>query len=95
MPDDITLVFDEYTEQLLFCKYFIANKLNHNAEMGRCGEKILISELRGRFQMLEFVTGFVVVRRIQSPQCDILVCRKTMHRRQLDGGCFLSIQEIV
>lgn len=89
MPEDITLVFDEYTEQLLFCKYFIANKLNHNAEMGRCGENILIQELRDRFQMLEFVTGFVVVDRAQSPQCDILVCRKTMHRRQLEGGLFI------
>ncbi|MDO5602701.1 MAG: hypothetical protein Q4G07_08015 [Oscillospiraceae bacterium] len=27
MPEDITLAFDDYAEQLLFCKYFIANKL--------------------------------------------------------------------
>ncbi len=89
MAEDITLVFDDYTEQLLFCKYFIANKLNHNAEMGRCGENILMKELSERFQMLEFVTGFVVLPGLQSPQCDILVCKKTMHRRQLDGGLFL------
>lgn len=89
MPEDITLIYDEYEEQILFCKYLIASKLKHNAEMGRCGEKFLIEELKKRFQMLEFVTGFVVVQGIQSPQCDILVCRKNMHRRPLDGDLFL------
>lgn len=89
MAEDIIKVFEEYSEQILFCKYFIAERLKHNAEMGRCGENILLKELQERFGMLEFVTGFIVCNGIQSPQCDILVCRKNMYRRSLEGGLFL------
>ena len=89
MVEDITNVFEEYSEQIMFCKYFIAERLNHNAEMGRCGENILFTELRERFGMLEFVSGFIVCNRIQSPQCDILVCRKNMYKRKLEGELYL------
>lgn len=86
MGEDITKIFEEYSEQILFCKYFIAEQLRHNAEMGRCGENILLKELRQRFAMLEFVNGFIVCHGIQSPQCDILVCRKNMYKMELEGG---------
>lgn len=57
--------------------------------MGRYGESILLKELKKRFSMLEFVTGFIVCNGKQSPQLDILVCRKNMYKRQLEGGMFL------
>ena len=41
MEEDVTKIYEEYSEELLFCKYFIAEKLKHHAEMGRCGENIL------------------------------------------------------
>jgi hypothetical protein len=85
MEEDITKIFEEYSEQLMFCKYFIAERLKHNAEMGRCGENILLKELKERFGMLEFVSGFVVCNGELSPQCDILVCRKNMYKRKLEG----------
>ncbi|WP_068793506.1 DUF6602 domain-containing protein [Brevibacillus laterosporus] len=87
--DDILKVYEEYSEQILFCKYTIAERLKHNAEMGRCGENILIRELKKRFGMLEFVSGFIVCDGMQSPQCDILVCRKNMYKRKLDGDLYL------
>lgn len=59
MEEDVTKIYEEYSEELLFCKYFIAEKLKHHAEMGRCGENILKKCLQERFQMLEFVTGFI------------------------------------
>ena len=37
MEEDVTKIYEEYSEELLFCKYFIAEKLKHHAEMGRCG----------------------------------------------------------
>ena len=40
MEEDVTKIYEEYSEELLFCKYFIAEKLKHHAEMGRCGENI-------------------------------------------------------
>lgn len=89
MGEDITKVFEEYSEQIMFCKYFIAERLKHNAEMGRCGENILLKELRDRFGMLEFVSGFIVCNGTQSPQCDILICRKNMYKRMLEGGLYL------
>ncbi|MFW5436763.1 DUF6602 domain-containing protein [Paenibacillus apiarius] len=89
MELDITKVYEEYSEQILFCKYFIAEKLKHNAEMGRCGENILIKELKDRFSMLEFVTGFIVHNSKISPQCDIIVCRKNMFKRSFEGGLYL------
>lgn len=89
MAEDIIKVFEEYREHMMFCRYFIANELNHKPEMGRCGEKILIDELKSRYEMLEFVSGFVVCDGVQSPQCDVLVCRKDMHRRRLDGDVFI------
>ena len=76
MEEDVTKIYEEYSEELLFCKYFIAEKLKHHAEMGRCGENILKKCLQERFQMLEFVTGFIAWANHQSPQCDIIVCRK-------------------
>ena len=88
MPDDVTKVYEEYSEELLFCKYFIAEKLQHHAEMGRCGENILKKCLSERFQMLEFVSGFVIANGAQSPQCDIIVCRKNFYKREL-GENFL------
>lgn len=39
--------------------------------------------------MLEFVTGFIAWANHQSPQCDIIVCRKNFYRRQLAGDIFL------
>ena len=57
--------------------------------MGRCGENILKKCLQERFQMLEFVTGFIAWANHQSPQCDIIVCRKNFYRRQLAGDIFL------
>ncbi|GBG08906.1 hypothetical protein PAT3040_03519 [Paenibacillus agaridevorans] len=89
MSEDITKVYEEYSEQILFCKYFIAEHLKHNAEMGRCGEKILLKELSKRFGMLEFVSGFVVCKGNLSPQSDILVCRSNMYKRPLDGGLYI------
>lgn len=41
MEEDVTKIYEEYSEELLFCKYYIAEKLKHHAEMGRCGENIL------------------------------------------------------
>ena len=52
MEEDVTKIYEEYSEELLFCKYFIAEKLKHHAEMGRCGENILKKCLQERFQML-------------------------------------------
>ena len=52
MEEDVTKIYEEYSEELLFCKYFIAEKLKHHAEMGRCGENILKKCLQKRFQML-------------------------------------------
>lgn len=89
MGEDITKVYEEYAERILFCRYSIAERLNHNAEMGRCGENILRKELISRFSMLEFVSGFIVCNGVQSPQCDILVCRKNMYKMELDGGLYL------
>lgn len=89
MEEDVTKIYEEYSEELLFCKYFIAEKLKHHAEMGRCGENILKKCLQERFQMLEFVTGFIAWANHQSPQCDIIVCRKNFYRRQLAGDIFL------
>ncbi|MEK3738800.1 DUF6602 domain-containing protein [Paenibacillus sp. FSL L8-0493] len=89
MLEDITKVFEEYAEQIMFCKFFIAERLKHNAEMGRCGENILLNELKERFGMLSFVSGFIVCNGIQSPQCDILVCRRNMYRRKLEGELYL------
>ena len=89
MEEDVTKIYEEYSEELLFCKYFIAEKLKHHAEMGRCGENILKKCLQERFQMLEFVTGFIAWANHQSPQCDIIVCRKNFYRRQLGGDIFL------
>ena len=60
MEEDVTKIYEEYSEELLFCKYFIAEKLKHHAEMGRCGENILKKCLQERFQMLEFVTGLLL-----------------------------------
>lgn len=77
----------------MFCKFLVAEKLNHYPEMGRSGENILIKSLKKRFTELEFVTGFVVVNALQSPQCDILVCRKNMHRRKLEGDIYLIMPE--
>lgn len=57
--------------------------------MGRCGENILLNELKERFGMLSFVSGFIVCNGIQSPQCDILVCRRNMYRRKLEGELYL------
>ena len=68
MEEDVTKIYEEYSEELLFCKYFIAEKLKHHAEMGRCGENILKKCLQERFQMLEFVTGFIAWANHQSPQ---------------------------
>ena len=34
MEEDVTKIYEEYSEELLFCKYFIAEKLKHHAEMG-------------------------------------------------------------
>lgn len=89
MPDDVTKIYEEYSEELLFCRYFIAEKLQHHAEMGRCGENILRKCLQERFQMLEFVTGFIAWAGNQSPQCDIIICRKNFYKRQLGGDIFL------
>ncbi|MDT9720783.1 hypothetical protein QVE09_17840 [Paenibacillus sp. ClWae2A] len=89
MASDILKIYEEYSEQILFCKYFIAEYLNHNAEMGRCGENILIKELRERFGMLEFISGFIVCDGERSNQCDILVCRKNMYKRCLGGDLYL------
>ena len=60
MEEDVTKIYEEYSEELLFCKYFIAEKLKHHAEMGRCGENILKKCLQERFQMLEFVTALLL-----------------------------------
>ena len=50
MEEDVTKIYEEYSEELLFCKYFIAEKLKHHVEMGRCGENILKKWLQeGRF----------------------------------------------
>ena len=35
MEEDVTKIYEEYSEELLFCKYFIAEKLKHHAEMWR------------------------------------------------------------
>lgn len=48
MEEDVTKIYEEYSEGLLFCKYFIAEKLKHHAEMGRCGENILKKCLQDR-----------------------------------------------
>lgn len=82
-------IYEEYFEQLLFCRYFVAENLKHHGEMGRCGENILVRQLTKRFNMLEFVTGIVFCEGEQSPQCDILVCRKNMFKRPLEGGIFI------
>ena len=29
MEEDVTKIYEEYSEELLFCKYFIAEKLKH------------------------------------------------------------------
>lgn len=89
MIEDITKIYDVYEEEMMFCKFFVAERLKYHAEMGRSGENILRKSLAERFSMLEFVTGFVIVDGKQSPQCDILVCRKNMHRRILEGNIFL------
>lgn len=89
MSDDVTKIYEEYSEELLFCKYFIADKLQHHAEMGRCGENILKQCLQERFQMLEFITGIIAWHSYQSPQCDIIVCKKNLYKRQLGGDCYL------
>lgn len=89
MEEDITRIYDEYEEAVMFCKFFVAEKLNHRPEMGRAGENILRKSLSERFSMLDFVSGFIVVKGKQSPQCDILVCRKNMHRRVLEENIFL------
>lgn len=89
MEEDITRIYDEYEEQILFCKFFIAENLNHKPEMGRCGENILIKSLSKRFSMLEFISGFVIVDGKQSPQCDILICRKNLQRRELGNNLYL------
>ena len=93
MEEDLTKIYDEYEEQIMVCKFFVAKKLNHRPEMGRAGENILLGSLRDRFKEMEFVSGFLVVDGRQSPQCDILVCRKNMHRRELAGGIFLVVPE--
>ena len=59
MEEEVTKIYEEYSEELLFCKYFIVEKLKYHAETGRCGENILKKCLQERFQMLEFVTGFI------------------------------------
>lgn len=89
MEDEITVVYDEYSEQILFCQYYIAEKLHHHPEMGRCGENILLRFLNDRFSVFDFVTGFIVVEGKQSPQCDILVCKKSRIRRIMEGGLHL------
>lgn len=89
MSEDVTKIYEEYSEELLFCKYFIAEKLKHHAEMGRCGENILRACLQERFQMLEFVSGFIAWSEHQSPQCDIIVCRKNFYKRKLSEDLFL------
>lgn len=38
MSEDITKIYEEYSEELLFCKYYIAEKLRHHAEMGNVGK---------------------------------------------------------
>lgn len=50
MEEDVTKIYEEYSEELRFCKYFIAEKLKHHAEMGRCGENILKNVSRNGFQ---------------------------------------------
>lgn len=45
--------------------------------------------LQERFHILNFVTGFIVVNGKQSPQCDIIVCRKDFFRRELSERVFL------
>lgn len=50
MEEDVTKIYEEYSEELLFCKYFIAEKLKHHAEMGRCGENILKNVSRNGFK---------------------------------------------
>lgn len=30
MEEDVTKIYEEYSEELLFCKYFIAEKLKHH-----------------------------------------------------------------
>ena len=59
MEEDVTKIYEEYSEELLFCKYFIAEKLKHHAEMGRCGENILKKCLQERLQKEELVSDFI------------------------------------
>lgn len=89
MGEDIIKVYDEYEEEIMFCKFLVAQELNHRPEMGRAGEKILQKSLEKRFSGLKFVSGFVIVDGEQSPQCDILVCRENMHQRKMEGDIYL------
>ena len=58
MEEDVTKIYEEYSEELLFCKYFIAEKLKHHAEMGRCGENILKKCL----QLVDVYKNFSYIR---------------------------------
>lgn len=33
MEEDVTKIYEEYSEELLFCKYFIAEKLKHHKQV--------------------------------------------------------------
>lgn len=33
MEEDVTKIYEEYSEELLFCKYFIAEKLKHHEQV--------------------------------------------------------------
>lgn len=50
MEEDVTKIYEEYSEELLFCKYFIAEKLKHHAEMGRCGKTFSKNVSRNGFK---------------------------------------------
>ena len=89
MEEDVTKIYEEYSEELLFCKYFIAEKLKHHAEMGRCGENILKKMSLGTVSNARICYRLYAWANHQSPQCDIIVCRKNFYRRQLAGDIFL------
>lgn len=63
MEEDVTKIYEEYLEELLFCKYFIAEKLKHHAEMGRCGENILKKCLQERLPEEKTLDYFVCLHR--------------------------------
>lgn len=88
--------FDEYMEFILFTKLYAARIIDHNLEMGLTAEKILLNELEERFKNLLFVRGFIDSdnNSINEQQCDIIVCKKDSHIRNLENqNCIVSSED--